>query len=155
MGNIQSMAMSGAMQSELYGSGNGNSAAMANMTDQIQMSLTHACEMVAKTISIDSPTPSVTDANVDKDEKLTKTDIVDMQGEQLAITVLMVLLIMFLKKVPELAQNITSSGALAPLTRVAGGLGNKLQNFSIGSGGDGGVLGSVRGAVKSGMQTRK
>lgn len=138
-GGMRAMAMSKLTEMDQYSSGIGDPAAFSDLTNNINTGLVQTCNMVAKTISIDAFA-----SEEETEGEVTKEDLQDLQGIQLAVSVMMVMLISFLQQIPKMAHEITKSGSLAPITEVAGGLGDRTRRFTVGDSNSGGLVGFIR-----------
>ncbi|HCR86075.1 MAG TPA: hypothetical protein DIV86_05295 [Alphaproteobacteria bacterium] len=153
--SLNTASMMGSMASGGFNAGSslnsalsgGDPSAMADITNQTQGNLTQGCDFMVDQLRMDIEGPSVANAEA-ASETVTAESIKEMKSTQFAVIMLLVMLITFLKKVPELAEKLTDSGKLGPLTRVAGGVGNKVQEALVGKSGSGGIMGAGTNLVK-------
>lgn len=142
------MGMGGEMDAAISGGGG-----MADLSGNIQTSVTQGCDLMVDQIRLDDPDPSVVNAH-DNLERFSADKMQELQAAQLAVVMLLVIFVMFLKKVPQITEKLTKQGAVAPLTKVAGGVGDKLQATIVGEDGYGGIIGKTQGFVQRSMANK-
>lgn len=139
MGSIASQATFSNKDFDRYSMGYGNIGSEVNFSaDALNFNFGSNCEIKVPSLSLDFDESTFN--NPDDSVQLSRDDMREFMGLKLGITILMIMLISFMMKLPEKINYMVGQGVIAELARYAVSPVQKGQQMLYGSGDKGGVF---------------